>query len=276
MVQGYLRRVAYVTLGCLVVALLVSWLIAERRGDQNLLGATGGVAESELTAPSAGLDGGAPPLSSGASVEAAQSLQSPPERRAAAPIPPELPRFDAGWGAETPEESAWLERNGFPDTAALEQLTSTPEEQLRYMAAQGNRHAQRIADYKALRRTAGDPAFEEGLFAAAADGDVFALQLLAWYHLQAPGAESRVIGLAYNRVLGLRGYYPAVLASHMYLDGLSGDHLVAVDVYSLVIFNRLQDMRMQRVGVPFPVSPRPGLDQLFAGAQSALREIVND
>jgi hypothetical protein len=62
----------------------------------------------------------------------------------------------------------------------------------------------------------------------------------------------------------------------MYLDGLSGDHLVAVDVYSLVIFNRLQDMRMQRVGVPFPVSPRPGLDQLFAGAQSALREIVND
>ncbi|WP_395790276.1 hypothetical protein [Aquimonas sp.] len=198
------------------------------------------------------------------------------QKRAVAPIPPELPRFDGGWGAETPEDSAWLERNGFPDTATLEQLTLATEEQLRYMAAQGSRHAQRMADYKALRRTEGDPSFEEALFNAAAGGDVFALQLLAWHHLQTPGAESRVIGLAYNRVLGLRGYHPAVVASHIYMHRLPRDHWVAVDIYALVILNRLQEMRMQRVGVPFPVSPRPGLDQLFSAAQSALRESGND
>lgn len=201
-------------------------------------------------------------------------LQAP--ARTGAEDPPAAFRVDTLWGAETVEDSAWLHANGFPDSAALVELTGTSEELLRHMAARGDRHARRMADYKALRRTSGSPDFEASLFEAAADGDVFALQLLAWYHLQASGPESRILGLAYNRVLALRGFHAAVLSSHLHQQGLSADQLLAVEVYSLAIFNRLQQLRIQRLGRPFPVDPKPGLDALMANIRSGLHAQSSD
>lgn len=231
--------------------------------------AAGGAASAERTSSESA-------ESEGISLREGPSAPLRAPARAGAEDPPAAFRVDTLWGAETVEDSAWLQANGFPDSAALVELTGTSEELLRHMAARGDRHAQRMADYKALRRTSGSPDFEASLFEAAADGDVFALQLLAWYHLQASGPESRILGLAYNRVLAWRGFHAAVLSSHLHQQGLSADQLLAVEVYSLAIFNRLQQLRIQRTGRPFPVDPKPGLDALMVNARAGLNAKTSD
>lgn len=200
-----------------------------------------------------------------------QAATAPQQAVSAESVGPS-PRVDSLHGAESPEDSDWLAANGFPDSAEFEVLMGLPIAELEALAGSGDIQAANILDYRRLRR---DPASQDAvrsLFDRAVSGELFPLQLLAWHYLQQPDRESQVVASAYHRVLALRGYYNGLYANTLISSGFTDGERLASEVYSLVIYNDLMRARIERFGTPFPVNPRPGMDQLFAGAQAMIHE----
>lgn len=187
--------------------------------------------------------------------------------------PPLLPqRVDSLHGAESAEDSDWLAANGFPDTAEFEVLMALPQSELDQLAQSGDPDAANIADYRRLRSDPASQVSIRSLFDRAVSGELFPLQLLAWHYLQQPDRESQVVASAYHRVLALRGYYNGLYSNTLIASGFTEGQRLASEVYSLVIYNDLMRARIERYGTPFPVNPRPGMEQLFAGVQAMIRE----
>jgi hypothetical protein len=195
---------------------------------------------------------------------------SPPAAAPAAPPAPQ--RVDHLLGALSPEDWDWLAANGFPEDTQFEVLMGMPLPELGRLAQSGDQNAASIADYRRLRRDPGAQPAIRTLFDRAVSGELFPLQLLAWHYMQLPDRESQVVASAYNRVLALRGYYNGLYSNMLIASGFSDGQRLASEVYTLAIYNDLNRARIERYGTPFPVNPRPGMEQLFAGAQAMIHE----
>lgn len=123
---------------------------------------------------------------------------------------PDLPRSRRGlelgddpFVAESSEEQAWLDRNGYPNSAQLQTLMNANDVELHQAAMAGDSVAKAILDGRRL--AAGEFDAINELLLAAADGSLFALELLAAAFSGASAAKDPVTAYALTRVVEMKG-----------------------------------------------------------------------
>lgn len=164
----------------------------------------------------------------------------------------ELPLENDPFLAESKEEQAWLDRNGFPNSEQLEAYSTANDDTMRQAAASGDEIARVILDERLLTR--GDVSAQERLFTAAAEGSSYALSTLAAY-MAGSSKGSPEIGYALSRAAEMRGDFRIAPARDaMFASPLTMEQKMQGEREALEIFNDLQNRAGN--GRSF-VDPRP-------------------
>ncbi|WAT14595.1 hypothetical protein OZ429_16740 [Xanthomonas fragariae] len=121
---------------------------------------------------------------------------------------PEVPKtrdgmsFDNDPGyAENKAEQKWLDRHGFPNQKQLEAYMGAPEALLKQASEAGDKVAQTILDARLLPS---DPMAQQRLVDAGAEGNLFALNMLASFQGGSSSGDP-VAAYAVSRVAEMRG-----------------------------------------------------------------------
>ncbi|PWH23465.1 hypothetical protein CDO09_13350 [Xanthomonas perforans] len=121
---------------------------------------------------------------------------------------PEVPQtrdgmsFDNDPGyAESKAEQKWLDRHGFPNEKQLDAYMGAPEALLKQASEAGDKVAQTILDARLL---ASDPMAQQRLVDAGAEGNLFALNMLASFQGGSSSGDP-VAAYAVSRVAEMRG-----------------------------------------------------------------------
>ncbi len=121
---------------------------------------------------------------------------------------PEIPQtrdgmsFDNDPGyAESKAEQKWLDRHGFPNEKQLEAYMGAPEALLKQASEAGDKVAQTILDARLLPS---DPLAQQRLVDAGAEGNLFALNMLASFQGGSTNGDP-VAAYAVSRVAEMRG-----------------------------------------------------------------------
>ncbi|MCC3255068.1 MULTISPECIES: hypothetical protein [Xanthomonas] len=121
---------------------------------------------------------------------------------------PEIPRTRDGMSfendpgfAESKAEQKWLDRHGYPNEKQLEAYMLAPEALLKQAAEAGDIAAQAMLDARLLPT---DPKAQQRLVDAGAEGNLFALNMLASYQGGSANGDP-VAAYAVSRVAEMRG-----------------------------------------------------------------------
>lgn len=190
-----------VTLSAAALAVVVGGIIwtHEARKDE---GSTQGISQNQIpNAANESVKDRAPSQS----VEGGVDLRN--DSRVRHPFP-EVPKtrdgmsFDNDPGyAESKAEQKWLDRHGFPNEKQLDAYMGAPEALLKQASEAGDKVAQTILDARLL---ASDPMAHQRLVDAGAEGNLFALNMLASFQGGSASGDP-VAAYAVSRVAEMRG-----------------------------------------------------------------------
>nr|WP_100101036.1 hypothetical protein [Xanthomonas campestris] len=190
-----------VTLSAAALAVVVGGIIwtHEARKDE---GSTQGISQNQI--PNAANES-VKELAPSQSVEGGVDLRN--DSRVRHPFP-EVPKtrdgmsFDNDPGyAESKAEQKWLDRHGFPNEKQLDAYMGAPEALLKQASEAGDKVAQTILDARLL---ASDPMAHQRLVDAGAEGNLFALNMLASFQGGSASGDP-VAAYAVSRVAEMRG-----------------------------------------------------------------------
>lgn len=148
-----------------------------------------------------------------------------------------LPLAGDPFVAESPQEQAWLDRNGYPNAQQLAAYSAASDLELEQAAAHGDSVA--AVELAARQLARGDPSASGKLMTAGANGSSYALSLLASYMASA-GHGNPELGYALSRVLEMRGDWRAPLTRDiMFREPLSPVEKMRAEVEALKLFQQL-------------------------------------
>ena len=116
---------------------------------------------------------------------------------------------DDPFGAQSKAEQQWLDRNGYPNMRQVEVYPKAPDVMLQEAADAGDRVARVMLEGRRLRR--GDPRAEANLMTAAAEGSIYALNVLAGYYGQRGPQTNAAKAYSLTRVMEMLGDYKVPL-----------------------------------------------------------------
>lgn len=199
----------------------------------------------------AGPDIRAPKASQGQATDAAPRAQNPF---------PEVPRSRTGlsleddpFNAESVEEQSWLDRHGYPNVSQWTTYSQASDGMLQLAAESGDATAQTMLDARQLpQQTAVDR-----LLLSAADGNDFALQLLA-SHYAGSGPDNYVDAYTVARVSEMRGNLSAAISREMlFRKPLSSEQRMRGEAGALRLNATLNRLYREKHGVDFSADNRP-------------------
>lgn len=157
--------------------------------------------------------------------------------------------------AESVEEQAWLDRNGYPNAKQWEALNLASDMQLLQAAEAGDTAARALYDQRRL--IAGDTEAIDSMINLGARGSLFSLELLA-STLAGPGNDP-VTAYALTRVVEMRGNYRIGMGRDMmFRRPLTNLERVEGEQAALDLYGRIGALeRSIRGGSASQVDPRP-------------------
>lgn len=139
--------------------------------------------------------------------------------------------------AQSPQEQAWLDRNGYPNAQQLAAYSAASDLELEQAAAHGDSVA--AVQLAARQLARGDHSASGKLMTAGANGSSYALSLLASYMASATRGNPE-LGYALSRVLEMRGDWRAPLTRDiMFREPLSPAGKMRAEVEALKLFQQL-------------------------------------
>lgn len=191
-----------VALSAAALAVVVGGIIWTHEARKDDEGSTQGISQSET--PNAANES-VKELAPSQSIEGGVDLRN--DSRVRHPFP-EVPRtrdgmsFDNDPGyAESKAEQKWLDRHGYPNEKQLEAYMVAPEALLKQASDAGDKVAQTILDARLLPS---DPTAQQRLVDAGAEGNLFALNMLASFQGGSASGDP-VAAYAVSRVAEMRG-----------------------------------------------------------------------
>lgn len=192
-------------------------------------------------------------------LEAAQGQAKGSAPRAQNPFP-EVPRSRQGlsleddpFNAESVEEQSWLDRHGYPNLSQWTTYSQASDGMLQLAAESGDATAQTMLDARQLpQQTAVDR-----LLLSAADGNDFALQLLA-SHYAGSGVDHYVDAYTVARVSEMRGNLSAAISREMlFRKPLSSEQRMRGEAGALRLNATLNRLYREKHGIDFSADNRP-------------------
>lgn len=169
-----------------------------------------------------------------------------------------MPLEDDPFGAGSPEEQRWLDRNGYPNAAEWKALNGASISQLQEAAKGGDSMAAIMVDYWDVFQS-GSPDAVNTLMRRGASGDAFALEMLSSALGVARANRDPVFASALRQVAQLRGN----LALGLFPDANLPDPLDPVQRMeaarrAVELNHYLDNLRRVEFGLPPPTyDPRP-------------------
>lgn len=164
---------------------------------------------------------------------------------------------DDPFGAQSRAEQQWLDRNGYPNMRQVEVYPAAPDALLLQAADAGDRVARVMLDERRLRR--GDPQAEADLMAAAADGSIYALNVLAGYYGQKGPQANPAKAYSLTRVMEMLGDYKVPL-TRQYVVGPPLDPVrqMQAEADALGLYRSIVQRRTRATGANhITIQPRP-------------------
>ncbi|PPT92389.1 hypothetical protein XthCFBP4691_04005 [Xanthomonas theicola] len=164
---------------------------------------------------------------------------------------------DPGY-AESKAEQRWLDRHGFPNEKQLEAYMVAPEALLKQASAAGDKVAQTILDARLLPT---DPLAQQRLVEAGAEGDLFALNMLASYQGGSPNGDP-VAAYAVSRVAEMRGDARAAITRDLMISmPLTTDQRMLAEAEALRLNETINQMYRAKHGTAPVLDKRPIVGQ---------------
>lgn len=173
---------------------------------------------------------------------------------------PEVPRSRTGlsleddpFNAESVEEQSWLDRHGYPNISQWTTYSQASDGMLQLAAESGDATAQTMLDARQLPQ---QPAVDR-LLLSAADGNDFALQLLA-SHYAGSGPDHYVDAYTVARVSEMRGNLSAAISREMlFRRPLSSEQRMRGEAGALRLNATLNRLYKEKNGIEFSADNRP-------------------
>lgn len=182
----------------------------------------------------------------------AQEQATPPAK-----IPfPEIPRSRRGldfesdpFGPTSEAEQRWLDAHGFPNARQWETYTLASDYLLEQAANAGDRIARTMLD---ARRLTDDPEARTRLFSAGAEGNIFALSMLAAYMMGSKDGNLQV-GYSLSRVAEMRGDSRIAMTREVGMPRKLDDlEKMQAEADAIRMNNQLDRMYREKHGAPPP------------------------
>lgn len=168
-----------------------------------------------------------------------------------------LPLDDDPFGAQSKEEQQWLDRNGYPNMRQIEAYTKAPDGMLQQATDAGDAVARVMLEERRLRR--GDPNAEANLMIAAAEGSIYALNVLAGYYGQKGARTNPVKAYSLTRVMEMLGDYKVPLTRQFVVgQPLNPAQQSQAEADALGMYRNLIQQRKRSAGITrITIEPRP-------------------
>lgn len=149
-----------------------------------------------------------------------------------------LPLDDDPYGADSPDDQRWLDRNGYPNAEQWRVYSSADDGLLRLAAESGDQVAQVFLDASLLSQ--GDTEAVDRLFFAAERGSAFALSMLQAYMVGSSNGNPE-LGYAISRVMEMKGDTRIALVRDMsFAAPLTGERKMRAEAMALQLFDQLK------------------------------------
>ncbi len=182
--------------------------------------------------------------------------------KAAAPTPfADIPRDRSTLGLEddpfaphSRAEQQWLDRHGFPNARQWETYSAASTAMLEQAAASGDTVARSMLDGRLIGT---DPQAQQRLLDAGAEGDLYALQLVASYQAGSSKGDP-VLGYAISRVAEMRGDSTLGLTREvMFRQPLDVAQRMRAEAEALRLNTAMSALYRARHGVDAEIDMRP-------------------
>lgn len=247
-----LKQTGWVTWAVILVSALAIYflVVVSRSGDSEIVDEKVSIAAYREASATAGHE----------------ALEDRPGAVASRSSPPKLPHpLESGYRwdpnnpgiAESQQDAAWLEANGYPGPDVEAYLMSLPVYALKNLADRDNKPAQAFYAFRLAQSGADQSDTQEVLLKSAASGSIFALKMAGDIYYTVDGYRDPVMASVFYGLQARRGDHAGLIQNYLVDSALTSDQRLRAQALRELAWINMGKMPSQgRRYLDF--SPRPG------------------
>ncbi|WP_411833140.1 hypothetical protein [Pseudoxanthomonas mexicana] len=169
--------------------------------------------------------------------------------------------------AESEQDAAWLEKNGYPGADVQMYLMSLPVDSLKTLSENGNHPAQAIYALRLAQAGASHADTQDILLRSAASGSVYALKMAGDIYMTVDGYRDPAMANAFYGLQTRSGDQAGFAQRHLLGRGLSEEQRLRSEVLEELMWRNLKKTCIS--------TPRPGFMELLEKGLQPANEMNN-